>query len=213
MLKFEKLNILKNAGLYLVTSSELSKKSTFYTVEQSLDAGVKLIQLREKTLTYKELIELAKKVKRLCEKYNAILIINDFVELALEIEADGVHLGQEDMNVINARKILGEDFIIGVSTHSKKEILKAQNEAVDYINIGPVFNTKSKIHDKELGVSGLENLIKYVKIPYTLMGGIKEANINLIKKFRPSAFAMITEITMSEDISLKTKNLFGLIGY
>lgn len=212
MLKTKSLDILKNAGIYLVTSSELSSRSTIDTVKEALDSGVKLVQLREKSLGYVSLLQLAKKIKKICDEYEAVLIINDFLELTLEIEADGVHLGQEDVSCKEARDVLGDNFIIGVSTHNEDEILKAQSSNADYINIGPVFNTKTKIHTKELGIIGLEKLIPLVKIPYTLMGGIKESNINLIKD-RPSAFAMITEITKAKDISLKIKNLFGLIRY
>jgi len=207
----EKIKILKEAKIYLVTSSEHSKLSTLDTVKIALDNGISLIQLREKKLTNKELFYLAYEVKKLCEKYNAILIINDFIDIMLAVEADGVHLGQDDLPCSIAKKILKEDYIIGVSTHNIKEALLAQNAGATYINIGPIFNTNTKNTCKPIGIENLEEILRIVKIPYTFMGGININNISLLKKFRPNAFAMITEITKAYNIGEKIEKLFKLI--
>lgn len=208
-----KLDIFNNAGIYLVTSSEHSNYDTLDLLENCLKAGVKLIQLREKTLKHSQLYNLAKKVKAKCSKYGALLIINDYIDIALSVGADGVHLGQDDLPCVEARKLLGKNYIIGVSTHNVDEIVKAQNDGATYLNIGPVFKTNTKEHFDNIGISGLTSLVSYVKIPYTLMGGIKEDNIKELREFNPSAFAFVTEITKSKNIDKKIKNLFGLIKY
>jgi len=198
--KEKKIEAFKSAGLYLVTSQELSIYPTLHIIEESLKAGCRLFQLREKTLTKAQYKELALQARTLADRYNAIFIVNDHVDVALEAGADGVHLGQDDMGVKDARKILGDGFIIGVSTHNIQEVTKAQDEGADYINIGPVFPTKTKPDAQSLGLDGLKEILPYIMIPFTFMGGIKLDNLEKLKPFKPSAVAMITELTMSNPL-------------
>ncbi|MFH1222710.1 MAG: thiamine phosphate synthase [Pseudomonadota bacterium] len=205
--KTHKMEIFRNAGLYLVTSSELSNYPTPEVIEKYLKAGGKLFQLREKTMQENQFYETGLAAKRLSDTYGAVFIINDNVEMAKRLNADGVHLGQDDMSVVEARKILGGDFIIGVSTHNTEEAVQAQKDGADYINIGPVFPTATKPHMQTLGITGVEKILPSVDIPFTFMGGIKESNIHLLKKLHPAALAMVTEITKSPDVFSKVKSL------
>ena len=196
--KKNRMQVFSNAGLYLVTSSELSNYPTLQVIEEVLQKGCRLFQLREKTLSKDDYKELAIRAKELAFKYNALFIVNDHVDVAVEVGADGVHLGQEDMNVHDARTLLGPECIIGVSTHNVEEILKAQSDGADYINVGPVFPTNTKPLATFLGVEGVKELLPYIKIPFTFMGGIKCDNVKELKPFKPAAVAMITEITKAK---------------
>lgn len=205
------LEIFKHAKIYLVSSQEFSDYKTLHIIEEALKAGLKLFQMREKTMPYSEKIILGKQLKELSNKYNAVFIVNDDVELAKTIDADGVHLGQEDMNIVEARKILGNNKIIGLSTHNYKEAMNAKKQDIDYINIGPVNITNTKQHLVPVSVKEIEKIINNINIPFTFMGGIKEDNILEFYKFKPSAFAMVTEITKAKNIQNKVSNLFNVL--
>jgi len=194
--------MFRNARLYLVTSTELSDAPTLQILNEALRAGCKLFQLREKTLIKSEYAELALLVRSMANKYDALFIVNDYVDVAKEVNADGVHLGQDDISVVEARKILGDDFIIGVSTHNIEEAVKAQKDGADYINIGPVFPTNTKPFAKSLGLEGVKEILPYVHIPFTFMGGIKLDNVESLKPFKPAAVAVITELTRSKRLSV-----------
>lgn len=197
-----RMELFKKAKLYLVTSTELSEAPTLQILSEALRAGLKLFQLREKTLIKSEYKELAMLVRSMANKYGALFIVNDHVDVAKEVGADGVHLGQDDMSVKDARKILGNDFIIGVSTHNIEEAVKAQVDGADYINIGPVFPTDTKPFATSLGLEGIKEILPHVKIPFTFMGGIKLDNVQTLKPFKPAAVAVITELTRSKRLSV-----------
>jgi thiamine-phosphate pyrophosphorylase len=207
-----RMDIFKRTGLYFVTSSSLSRKDSFTTVRAYLEAGGRLFQLREKEWSKEKLIEEGRKFKKLSLQYDAVFIVNDDPFLALELSADGVHLGQNDVGVKEARRILGESAIIGVSTHSVKEALSAQEDGADYINIGPVFMTDTKKGIKNLSTLELIDILKVVKVPYTFMGGIKKHRIPELLGYKPTALAMITEISMAEDVKTATTDIIKAIG-
>ena len=209
----EKMELFKRAGLYFVTSSEFSDRPTLEIIEEALSSGVKLFQLREKNISKKELFALGLEARKLASKYNAIFIMNDHLDVALAVKADGVHLGQDDIPLDAARCLPGKDFIIGVSTHNREEIEEAQKLKPSYINIGPVFATQTKQHLQHVGLDDLEELVGYATVPFTFMGGIKEHNVANLKRFNPAAVAMVTEITRAHNIGEKVQKLFGLIGY
>jgi thiamine-phosphate pyrophosphorylase len=196
------MDIFKRAGLYLVTSSELSDMPTLEIIEQSLNAGCRLFQLREKTLSKNEYKELAFQARTLADRHGALFIVNDYVDVAVDVRADGVHLGQDDMSVSDARKMLGDEFIIGVSTHNIEEAIQAQAQGADYINIGPVFPTNTKPDAVSLGLDGIKKILPYVKVPFTFMGGIKLDNVDTLKAFRPAAVAVITGLTRSASLAV-----------
>ena len=210
--KEQKMKIFKTAGLYLVSSSSLSARPTVETINDFLDAGGRLFQLREKMWTRDQFLEAGKKLRILADNFNALFVLNDDPALAIELNADGVHLGQDDMNVSEARKILGDKYIIGVSTHNIKEVIKAIKDGADYINIGPVFPTNTKPGIKNISMQEIEEMVKHARVPFTFMGGITTSNLNQLLKFCPSALGMITEVTMAKDVKSKVSDILKSIG-
>ncbi len=202
MLKFQ------DAGIYLVTSESLSNgRSTPYIVEAALKAGIKLVQLREKDFSARKLILAAEKLRDMTRQFDALLIINDRVDVALAVEADGVHLGQDDFPVEKARA-LAPDLIIGASTHNYREAREAEKKGASYVNIGPIYptNTKSWAGDY-LGTKGLKHIAPELSIPFTVMGGIKAENIAGLREVGAKIFAVITAITGADNPESAAENL------
>jgi len=188
-------------GIYLAITSEFCRNNDpLKTLKQALNGGIKLVQLREKNMTRKKLLFLAKKFRQLTKKHGAVLIINDFPDIALKSGADGVHLGPYDMNIKKAvKKYPG--LIIGASAYNAGQALKEQRDGADYVNLGPVFATKTKVLKyKPLGIKGVKKISKKISIPFTVMGGIKEKHIKKLKQAGASRIALITEITMAENV-------------
>jgi len=186
----------RQAGLYLVTSQTLSAgRTTPEIVKAALAGGVTLIQLREKEMSLREYVPLAKEVREMTARAGALLIINDRVDVAMAVEADGVHLGQEDFPVREARR-LAPDLIIGASTHSIEEALKAQEEGASYINIGPIYPTGTKVWEGEfLGLDGLRAIARVARIPFSVMGGIKPGHIPGLVAAGARIIAVVTAVT------------------
>jgi len=159
------------SGLYLITDNNQDGK-LLIKVEAALTGGAKIVQYRAKDVRPDERREMAENLKSLCRRHEASLIINDLPELAHEIDADGVHLGQDDMSILQARQILGHNKLIGVSTHSVDEALKAEAHGADYIAIGSIFPTDSKDATTLVGLKTLKMVRKAVLIPVVAIGGI-----------------------------------------
>jgi thiamine-phosphate pyrophosphorylase len=205
--------MMKNFGLYPVITEEFcAGRSSLFVLKEVLRAGVKIVQLREKDKSEKELLYLAKEYRALTGYYGALLIINDNIDLALEVGADGVHLGQEDLSCIDARKS-APSLLIGVSTHNTEEIKKAITDGADYINIGPVFHTSTKknLAYQPVGIEFLREAVSLVNIPFSVMGGIKKDHIKSLLDIGVKNIAMITEITEAKDIYAATKEMVDMI--
>ena len=190
-----------DAGIYLVTSQTLSMgRSTEKIVRDAVKAGARLIQLREKEMTDKEFYCLAVSVRKITDRARALLIINDRPDIAIAVGADGVHLGQDDLPISLVRK-MAPDLIIGASTHSISEAREAEKQGASYINIGPLFPTKSKeVGGKFLGIKGLRRVISSgVKIPFTVMGGIKKKHIPELAGLGVRTIAVITAVTAARN--------------
>lgn len=187
------------AGLYLVTSQPLSAgRTTLEIVRAALAAGTRLIQLREKDLSPREFFRLAAKVHELTSQVGAQLIINDRLDVALALGADGVHLGQEDFPIPEARR-LGPDLIIGASTHSEAEAVRAQQEGASYVNIGPVFPTRTKQWAGDfLGLDGVRKIAASISLPFSVMGGIKLPHIPDLLEAGARTIALVTAVTSAE---------------
>jgi len=200
------------AGLYLVTSQSMSRgRTTLEIVRAALDGGVKLIQLREKNLCAREIVRLGMKVRKLTEKAGALLIINDRLDVAMAVGADGIHLGQDDLPVAGAREI-APDLIIGASTHSVEEAVEAQKQGASYVNIGPIFPTRTKKWDKDfLGLDGLRRMSSAVSIPFTVMGGIKKHHIPELLSAGARIIAVVTAITAADDPERAARELMDLM--
>ncbi|MDD5483136.1 MAG: thiamine phosphate synthase [Kiritimatiellae bacterium] len=202
----------RRAGLYLVTSQALSRgRPTERIVKEALAGGVRLIQLREKEMPFPRLFRLAEKIRAMTRAAGALLIINDRLDLALAVQADGVHLGQDDLPVCRARKI-APDLIIGASTHSLKEALAAQRAGASYVNIGPIFPTRTKKWDKPfLGIAKMKRIAAKIKIPFTVMGGIKAEHIPELLGTGAGPIALVTAVTAAEKPRRAAGRMLALI--
>ena len=188
--------ILKENDLYVITSQ---KEHLLETIEHVLIAGVKIIQHRFKVGTDKGHLEEAIRIKNLCEKYNSLFIINDRIDIALASNADGIHLGQDDLDIKTARKLLGYSKIIGVSANNEIDISNALKEGCDYIGIGPVFETATKKDKKPIGIEKIKTLTKDIDIPWFAIGGIKLNNISYLKNNGFKKVALVSQLMHSED--------------
>lgn len=200
------------AGLYLVTGEVLSQgRTTHSIVHQALEGGVRLIQLREKGKSKREIYYLACQIKRLCDNFGAILIINDHVDIALAADADGVHLGNSDLEPQAARRIF-PDGIIGVSTHSMEEASRVDIHVASYYNIGPIFPTKTKRWDGDfLGVNKIPEISAICSLPFTVMGGIGRNNIEQVINAGAKTVAVVTAITKAHDPTSECRKLLKII--
>lgn len=205
-----KLNIdKKNFLLYLVSdSSRLKKNETLnYVVEQALKGGVTFLQYREKNLKGDLLKNEALSLKKLAKKYKIPFVVNDDVNLAKEIDADGCHIGQDDINVKEARKFLGENKIIGASVFNVAQAEVAIKEGCDYLGVGTIFPTFSKNDAKSVSFDELKKIAEFSSVPVIAIGGINEKNILKLKGFSLSGVAVISAILGAENIENSAKNL------
>ena len=168
-------------------------------MENLLIGGVKIIQHRFKETDDSNNLKTAKIIRKLCKEHGAIFIINDRLDIALASEADGVHLGQNDLDLISARKILGFSKIIGISANNEQDIKQAIQNGCDYLGIGPVFKTNTKKNKKPLGIDLIKKLTKDIKIPWYAIGGIKNENIPKLKSNNIKKVAIVSEIMNHEN--------------
>jgi thiamine-phosphate pyrophosphorylase len=200
--------------LYLVTDRKLVTRylSLVTAVKQALKGGVRAIQLREKDLGTRELLKLADKMRVLTREYDARLFINDRFDIALAVGADGVHLTQNSIPADAVRKVVKKKLMIGVSTHSLKEAREAEKAGADFITLGPVYRTPSKLkYGKPVGIDTLKNVCDRVKIPVFAIGGIKSRRIREVKKAGAYGAAMISEIFGAGDIKEKAREIVELV--
>ena len=188
--------ILVENNLYLITNE---KPDLISDIEKLLIGGVKIIQYRSKKIDDSLNIKRAKLIKRLCKTHKAIFIVNDRVDIALASEADGVHLGQNDMDLITARKLLGFSKIIGISANNEHDIQNAIQDGCDYLGIGPVFETNTKKNKKPLGIDKIRKLTKNIEVPWYAIGGIKNKNIQELQSNQIKKVAIISEIMNDEN--------------
>lgn len=186
--------------LYLCTDRHTNGKLDFLqTIEQAVQGGCSVVQLREKECGTRELYQRAAVIKTLTDQYNIPLIINDRVDVCMAVNAHGVHLGQEDLPVRAARKILGEEKIIGVSAHNLEEALKAWNEGADYLGVGAIFGTKTKKNTVDTSIETLREICLQVPIPVVAIGGISIDNIVQLKDTGISGVAVVSAIMAAEE--------------
>jgi len=208
----ERIEAFKNIDIYPVTCQNLSEgRSNIEVLDAVLAGGAGIIQLREKGWDKKEIFNLALEFRRRTLAHGALLIINDHLDIALAAEADGVHLGQDDLPIRAAGKI-APDLLIGASSHSLEEALMAEKDGADYVNIGPVFPTKTKKKlTRFLGPEAIAEIGPNLKIPFTTMGGINQKNIQEVIKKGATRIAMVTGITRAPDITARVRELRKII--
>lgn len=198
----------KDLLLYAVTDRHWLNSETLYSqVEKALKGGATFIQLREKKLDEGSFLEEAKEIQKLCKEYNVPFVINDNVEIAKKINADGVHVGQSDMEAQNVREILGDDKIIGVSAQTVEQALLAEKHGADYLGVGAVFKTGSKDDAEEVSHDELERICKAVSIPVIAIGGITHDNVKELSGRGIVGIAVISAIFGQKDIENATKEL------
>ena len=203
-MKLDKKNLL----LYAVTDRHwLGDRTLYEVVKESLDGGATFIQLREKNLDQEHFLEEAKELKKLCAEYKVPFVINDNVDIALEIDADGVHVGQSDMEAGDVRAKLGPDKIIGVSAQTVEQALLAEKHGADYLGVGAVFPTGSKDDAVEVSHETLKAICEAVSIPVIAIGGITVDNTSALAGTGICGIAVISAIYGQENILEATKKL------
>jgi thiamine-phosphate pyrophosphorylase len=204
----ERKALFEQVDIYPVTCQRLSAGRTdLEVVDGVIRGGARIVQLREKEFSAREIYRLALELRKKTAEAGVLFIINNHVDIALAVDADGVHLGQDDLPVEVARK-LAPELLIGASTHSVAEALQARDEGADYINIGPIFPTKTKegIHSF-LGPEAIPGISSRVRLPFTVMGGIKAGNMDQVLQKGARRIAMVTEITAAPDIAEMVSSL------
>jgi thiamine-phosphate pyrophosphorylase len=171
-----------------------------------IQGGADAVQLREKTMTDREFLAIANEFKKITSQTKTLFIVNDRAEIAKEVDADGLHIGQSDIDIHTARKILGYDKILGISTHNISQARRAQQEGADYISVGPIFYTKTKSYEPPVGLDYLKQVKREITIPFVAIGAINLDNINEILDAGGARVAICSAIICSNNIIQTTKS-------
>lgn len=187
--------------LYAVTDrSWLNGRTLYEQVQEALAGGVTMVQLREKKMSEAELLEEAERMKELCARYRVPLIMNDHVELARRVGADGVHVGQKDMDVRTARRMLGPDKIIGASARTVEQAVRAWEQGADYLGVGAVFPTGTKQDAQVISYERLKEVCAAVPIPAVAIGGITKDNVRELSGSGIDGIAVVSALFARKDI-------------
>ena len=187
--------------LYAVTDRTwVGDKTLLWQVEQALEGGVTCVQIREKDMEAEAFLHEAIQMKALCDRYNVPLIINDNVEIAIKSGASGVHVGQGDMPIAEVRRLAGDNLIVGVSARTVEQALAAQEGGADYLGVGAVFGTTTKLDARPIERETLEAICKAVDIPIVAIGGVNKENIPLLKGSGVDGVAVVSAIFAADDI-------------
>ena len=194
--------------LYFITdSSGYSEEEFLYRIEEALKGGVTLLQLREKEKSTREYIELAKNVHKITKKYNIPLIIDDRVDVALAIDAEGVHVGQSDMPVYIAKKLMGNDKIVGATAKTVQQAKDACDQGADYLGVGAIYPTKTKVKTILTSVDTLKKICDSVPIPVNAIGGLNKDNIDILNGIPISGICVVSAIMKAENPQKAAKEL------
>lgn len=197
-----------NTRLYFITdSSGFSQQEFLRRIEQALEGGVTLVQLREKGKSTREYIELAEKVYILTKKYNVPLIIDDRVDVALAIDAEGVHVGQSDMPVQLARRLMGNDKIIGATAKTVTQAKEAYEQGADYLGVGAIYPTTTKVKTVLTSIDTLKDICKAVPISVNAIGGLNKDNIDILKGIPLDGICVVSAIMKAENPRIATIEL------
>lgn len=206
--KMNRSKTFLSTDIYGITGERFANgKTNVEVVKNLIDAGIEVIQYREKDREKNEKYLDCVKIREMTRESGVLFIVNDDVDIALSVKADGVHIGQNDMPIGSVRKLVG-NMIIGVSTHNPEQAREAVKNGADYIGVGPIFFTKTKKNiEQSKGLEYLKWVSEHMKIPYVTIGGIKESNIEQVKEHGGTCFAMISEIIGSDDIGIKVEKI------
>ncbi len=195
--------------LYVITDAKLSHGRSHLEVAQAaIEGGASIIQFREKEMTTRQLMETARKIKELTDKANIPLIVNDRLDVALAVDADGVHVGQDDMPATLARQLIGPHKILGVSASTVEEALQAEKDGADYVSASPVFTTPTKPDaPSPTGLEGLRAIVEAVNLPVIAIGGINEENATEVIACGADGVAVISAVVSAPDITAAARRL------
>jgi len=197
--------------LYAVTNRMwLGNNSLIVQVEEGIKGGVTFVQIREKNITFEEYVTLGKEIKEVTDKYHIPYVINDDVEVAVACGADGVHVGQQDMEASDVREKIGKDMILGVSVQTVKQAVLAQEKGADYLGVGAVFSTSTKLDADAVSYETLKAICDVVSIPVVAIGGISKETIIRLKGTGVDGVAVVSAIFAQEDIYAATNELRSL---
>ncbi len=189
-----------DSSLYFITdSTSYSEEEFLYRVEQALQGGATLLQLREKDKSTREYMSLAEKVHNISKRYNVPLIIDDRVDVALAIDAEGVHVGQSDMPVSLARKLMGSDKIVGATTKTVPQALEAYEQGADYLGVGAIYPTTTKVKTVLTSTSTLRDICSAVPIPVGAIGGLNKGNIDILAGIPIAGICVVSAIMKADD--------------
>ncbi len=200
-----KREILHKIRLYVLISSKIAIRPVEETVQLVIDGGADAIQLREKTISDSDFISLARGIRDITTRRGTLFIINDRVNVARDINADGVHLGQQDMDVLEARAIIGNEKIIGVSSHNTIQARKALKDGADYVAIGPVYHTSTKDYEPSVGLKVVQEVSGDIDVPVFAIGALTLENLDDVLQTGVSRIAVCSAIIKSKDIFSTTK--------
>lgn len=197
--------------LYAVTDRAWTQNQSLYNqVELALEGGVTCLQLREKDLTDSEFLNEADQIKTLCRKHEVPFIINDNVSVAIACKADGIHVGQHDMQTQNVRTLIGENMILGVSAQTVEQAVEAEKQGADYLGVGAVFSTSTKLDADDVSHATLKQICQSVNIPVVAIGGIYKHNIMQLKGTGVDGVALVSAIFANDDIKGECAKLKSL---
>ncbi len=199
-------------SLYLVTNNSQDEEKFLKIIEDAIKGGVSVVQLREKTAGTLDFYNLALRVKEITQKYNVPLIINDRIDIALAIDADGVHVGQSDMPAKVARDMIGKDKILGVSAATIKEAKKAQEDSADYLGVGAVYPTNTKDDASYVSKKELKEIVESVNIPVVAIGGITLENVCELTDSGISGISVVSAIMNAQNPKLASESLLKEFG-
>lgn len=205
--------LIRDGGLYGLTAEKFSRgRSNPEVVRAMLDAGVRIVQYREKTKKMGAKLEECRAIRELTRSAGAAFIVNDDVDLALLTDADGVHVGQEDLPVPAVRELVGEDVAIGLSTHGPDQARAATQDGADYIGVGPIYATQTKEDVcAPVGLTYLDHVVTHVPLPFVAIGGIKRHNLAEVATHGAQCIALVTEIVEAEDIPARVQELQAIL--
>lgn len=200
---------MKDFHLYVILDKKsLKARRSFFEVARSaIEGGADCIQLRDKELSTLELIKEGKKLRDLTRRSGTIFIVNDRADIALAVDADGVHLGQEDLPIAIARQILGTTKIIGRSTHSLPQAIEAEQQGADYIGVGPIFATPTKPTYPAVGLDLIRQVSEHIRIPFVAIGGIDAGNIESVLEAGAKRVAVVRAVVGADDVQGAAKRM------
>jgi thiamine-phosphate pyrophosphorylase len=204
------LKNLNDIDYYFITDAKLSKKDIFSDVENAVHGGCSIVQYREKNKNTEEMLEESRRIKELCGN-KAFFIVNDQVDIALAADADGVHLGQADLDVRTARRILGKK-ILGVTVHDLDEARRAVSEGADYLGVSPIFSTNTKPDaGRPCGIGLIEQIKEEINLPIVAIGGITKQNAPQVIRAGANSVAAVSAVVCSDDVEREVRDFIRII--